>query len=514
MDLHHIFITLFMTFSCLLVVEVNCKSESYKRKDVIVVGGGIAGMAAARRLLKEGNIAVKVLEARTDRYGGRIWTYREAATRVRGVDVEVGAGLLNTKAKSNSLIKMAEEFELDTESSGSLQVHFVDKNGEKKVYFGDNVTDLYTEVFKIVIKALRSAQEAGVDRPVNEVLLEALELTYNTEKDQKYDQSTIEHVIRSLPVTVLQNFSSALYKIENDFGWDKTVIDGMGALLDRIVAGSGMELPIKVELNKVVRNIKMDRERKKVLIRTLDRKQIVADAVIVALPVGVLKSENVIFEPPLPTEKKRALTDVGIGYSSKVVIGFDEAFWPKDVGTFNVFSEVASNGFLQIWNNAYRLSGNPFLIGNIFGEEAKLWETKPEELKKLVKLVLGELFGAETIKAHEIKTFIHSNWSTDEFILGSVSYPRIGNSPDLWKDLQKPVCPYIFFAGSYTETVSHVDNLHGAYNSGVRAAEQYISGICRKTKDPKKKDKKKQNKDEKNNKKKKDSKDKQRKDEL
>lgn len=478
MDLLHHLVRFLVTLIFLTVVG-NCK-EKDRQKDVVVVGGGLAGMAAARRLLKESNIVVKVLEARKDRYGGRVWTHRGAAKDVRGVDVDIGAGLLNTRAKSNRLISLAEEFELQMANSGRLHIEFVDENGRKSVYFGDNATDLYTETFKIVLEALNKAKKANVDRPVRDVLLEALDLTYKTEPGQKYDKSIVEKIIRSFPAAILQNFSSILYGVEGDFGWDKIVIDGMGEVIDRIVAGSGTELPVKVELNKVVRNIQIDPKRHKVLIRTMDRKQIIADAVIVALPIGVLKTNNLIFEPPLPKDKRKAIQDIGLGYHSKVIVGFENAFWPKDVGTFNIFSELASDGFLQTWTNAYRLSGNPFLIGNILGAEAKLWETKTEELKELVVLVLSELFGTETVNAHRIKTFIHSNWSTDELVLGSVSYPRVGNLPDYWKSLQNPVCPYIYFAGAYTETVSHVDTLHGAYNSGVRAAEQYINGICKK----------------------------------
>lgn len=485
MDRGQIYIVLFMTL-LFLVLEVNCNDKPSGRKDVIVVGGGLAGMAAARRLLQEGNINVKVLEARRDRYGGRIWTRRDAADHVRGVDVEIGAGLLNTRAKDNRLIQLAEAFELQMESSGSIHVHFVDPDGGKKVYYGDNATDLYTTAFKIVAKALNNVKNINIDRPVRDVLLEAVDSAYTSENKLTHEQSAIGQIVGSFPAAILHNFSSLYYRVENDFGWDRIVVDGTSALIDRIVAGSGTEAPIKLELDNIVRNIKVDPERNKVLIRTVDRKQFIADSVVIALPIGVLKDTSVIFEPLLPAVWRKAVEDLGIGYSSKVVVGFDEAFWPKNVGTFNVFSEHATDGCLQTWTNAYRLSGNPYLIGNIFGQEAKLWETKPEKLKELVNLVLGDLFGIEKVNAHIMTTFLHSNWSTDEFVLGSVSYPRVGNIPSLWQTLQKPVCPYMYFAGAYTETISHVDSLHGAYNSGVRAAEQIIKGVCKKTKHSKK----------------------------
>lgn len=464
-------------WSIVLFVEPNPKTGTSGKKDVVIVGGGMAGMAAARRLLKDGNFNVKVLEARSDRYGGRIFTNRQIKRGVKGIDVELGASFLNTRDKDNELIKLAEEFELHMESSGSLQVHVINENAENLVYSGSNATDLYGETFKTVIEALRKAKQDEIDRPVRDILLEAVGVSGEQTENEL---TVVQKIVKSLPAVTMQNFSTALYNIETEFGWDKQLVDGVDVLLDRIVAGSGMELPIKLELNKVVRNVKIDDKRGKVLIRTMDRKQVIADAVIVALPIGVLKSGNVIFDPRLSTDWYKAVENIGIGYCSKVIVGFKEAFWPKDVGTFNVFSSLASDGFLQMWTNAYRISGNPFLIGHIFGHESQLWEKRPEkDLKEIVTMILSGMFGEETVNAHEMTTFVHSNWSTDEYTLGSVSYPRVGNQPDLWKILQQPVCPYIYFAGAHLEAGTHVDSLHGAYNSGLKAAEQIINNKCK-----------------------------------
>lgn len=47
----------------------------------------------------------------------------------------------------------------------------------------------------------------------------------------------------------------------------------------------------------------------------------------------------------------------------------------------------------------------------------------------------------------------------------------------MWNILSKPVCPYIYFAGEYT-SLDGMLGAHGAYNTGVKAAEQIINGYC------------------------------------
>lgn len=496
MNLCKFAITDFIVFVCVLslVAFVNTKDKKSPVKEIVVVGGGLAGMAAARRLMKIPHFSVRVLEARRERYGGRIWTNRTALRGIRGIDVELGAMMLNTLPGNDKLIQLAKEFELSLSSLGSPQLHFVDPEGSR-IYSGEDATRLYQEAFQIAAKALESVKKEGMDKPVREVFLDAVDSvhTMNTSLSPE-DRASIARILMSFPVTTLHNLSSIMYDIQNDLGWDKILVDGMDALLDRIVAGSGFEIPVKINLNKVVKNIEVDNKRKKVLVRTTDRKQIIADAVVVALPPGVLQNKRLVFSPLLPIERYKAVHDIGIGYGMRVAVGFDKAFWPKDVGMFNVYSELASDGFLQTWINAYKFSGNPFLLGSIFGTEATVWEKRPvSELKEIVTLVLSELFGTETVNFHNITTFMHSNWSSDDLVLGAVSYPKVGNSGSLWSTLQQPVCPYIYFAGAYTEAVSHMDSLHGAYNSGVRAAEQIINGVCKNVKPQKssnKKDKK------------------------
>ena len=79
-----IYISAFLTISVLLCKGDNL--DGYKeQKSIIVVGGGIAGLAAARTLHNTGLYNVNVLEARRERYGGRVFTDRKAMKFARGI---------------------------------------------------------------------------------------------------------------------------------------------------------------------------------------------------------------------------------------------------------------------------------------------------------------------------------------------------------------------------------------------------------------------------------------------
>lgn len=60
-----------------------------------------------------------------------------------------------------------------------------------------------------------------------------------------------------------------------------------------------------------------------------DGRSFVADAAIVAVPIGVLKSSRIKFEPRLPEWKEEAIADIGVGIENKIALHFDKVFWPN-----------------------------------------------------------------------------------------------------------------------------------------------------------------------------------------
>ena len=82
-----------------------------------------------------------------------------------------------------------------------------------------------------------------------------------------------------------------------------------------MVSGSSEEPPLHLQLNKSVRQIKVDKEREKVLIRFSDGSQVDRDIVVVAVPASVIASKDIMFEPDLPTGYRVAVEEMGKGQS-------------------------------------------------------------------------------------------------------------------------------------------------------------------------------------------------------
>lgn len=75
---------------CLLFLFVSCSAYSVQRApEVIVIGAGASGLAAARALTDAGQCKVTVLEARPNRYGGRIWTNTEDIQSPTGMSLSI-----------------------------------------------------------------------------------------------------------------------------------------------------------------------------------------------------------------------------------------------------------------------------------------------------------------------------------------------------------------------------------------------------------------------------------------
>jgi polyamine oxidase len=96
-----------------------------------------------------------------------------------------------------------------------------------------------------------------------------------------------------------------------------------------------------------------------VKIVTDDGKIFVADAVIVALPLGVLKESLVKFEPRLPEWKEAAIADLGIGNENKVALFFDKVCWPNVEFLGIVAPTICDCSYFL---NLHKATGHPVLV--------------------------------------------------------------------------------------------------------------------------------------------------------
>lgn len=468
-------------------------------KDVVVIGGGLAGMAAARKLSNSPDkFSVKVLEARKERYGGRVYTKREYG--VRGVDGDLGTSFLNSGVPNNPLLELTKSLEIAVESTGSLQLHAPSLN---KVYTAEETKHIFSELLTVVQKAVEKAHKNGNDRPLPEAIKEELPL-FETD----VDKTVLAGLLSSHCVLSDKDLSTFMFNPKKDFGWDKVVVDGFDQIIDGIVSGIDAEFPIVIELQAIVRQITFDKITKRYKIRTFDRQQHEADIVIVAVPLGILQKGEIVFGEPqknssssvanMPQKWHDTIRNkLGISYSNKVLVEFDEAFWPSDVGVFTKPAEIEEEaGLLQTWFNLHRLVNKPILMGSMVGPIAKTFESwSDDEVKVKVKAVLEKFFGPQ-VQHRTIKQLKRSAWQGDENTVGVNSLPKVGTTAEDMKILSEPRCPGLYFAGEYTIT-EHMNTAHGAYMSGVRAAEQVMSGYCIQQMEREKEEKRKKRKEKK-----------------
>ncbi len=192
-------------------------------------------------------------------------------------------------------------------------------------------------------------------------------------------------------------------------------------------------------------------------------KTFVADAAIIAVPLGVLKAKSISFEPKLPDWKEAAIADLGIGIENKIILHFENVFWPN-VEFLGVVAETSYG--CSYFLNLHKAAGHPVLVYMPSGRLAKDIEKMSDEaaanfafmqLKKILPDASSPI------------QYLVSRWGTDINSLGSYSYDSVGKPHDLYERLRVPV-DNLFFAGEAT-SMSYPGSVHGAFSTGMMAAE-------------------------------------------
>jgi len=216
-----------------------------------------------------------------------------------------------------------------------------------------------------------------------------------------------------------------------------------------------------------------------------DGEIIEADYIVSTIPLGVLKQNNIQFEPPLPDWKKGAIQRIGYGVLNKVVLVYKEPFWDerRDIfGTLrnpdNRFSldqadYFSNRGRFFQWFNCTKTSGLPTLVALMAGDAAFYTEKTPnEELIEEATKVLRSVYGPEVPNPIEA---VVTRWGHDPYSRGSYSYTGPNFEPDDYEVMAKPV-GNLFFAGEHT-CGTHPATVHGAYISGLRAASEVLDAM-------------------------------------
>ena len=217
-----------------------------------------------------------------------------------------------------------------------------------------------------------------------------------------------------------------------------------------------------------------DRAKNSVTVVTEDEKELVCDAVLVTVPLGVLKRRAISFSPELPQWKKDAIDRMGFGKLDKVFLEFEEAFWDDSVDYFGVDKDntEATRGLCFMFWNLHRFCGKPILVALISGEAAHANEGTPaEQLRDAAVGTLRSVFGGAAVPAPV--AYHVTKWGQDIDTCGSYSFTAVGASPKDYEMLARPVGRRVFFAGEHT-CQEHPDTVGGAMLTGLREASRIL----------------------------------------
>ncbi len=425
--------------------------------DTVVIGAGVAGLTAARFLAQAG-ARVVVLEAR-DRVGGRTWTQRSGgfisdrgASWVHGVD-------------DNPLAAVVQAFGLETRefTVGSYQ-----PDGRPIAYYGPNGERLTEEAvgeFAGDIREFDSHLAVSIrDSQLGRTYLEAIDITLGR---LGWEAQRAERVREFL-----------LHRSEEQYGVCAESLDAHG-LDDDIVDGDEVVFPhgfdqlathlsegLDVRLEHVVTRVQWSTGG--VTVRS-DRGDLTAARVVVTVPIGVLKSGELAFEPALPEWLRGAINGFEMNNFEKVFLRFPTKFW--DEGVYAIRQQGEAGAWWHSWYDLTPLHGSPTLLTFAAGPCAIDTRAWSDDL--IVESVLNALRGLYGEKVEHPEGVLITRWQDDTYSHGSYAYMKPGSRPEDHDLLATPVDGVLHIAGeaSWTEDPATVT---AALRSGHRAAQNIL----------------------------------------
>ncbi|HWE65204.1 MAG TPA: flavin monoamine oxidase family protein [Acidimicrobiales bacterium] len=449
-------------------------SSTPMEADVCVVGAGLAGLTAARRLTQAGQ-SVVVLEAR-DRVGGRLWTRLSAS----GVPVDMGACFIGpAHDRMHALTKEMGVSVFPTHVTGH---NVLATGGKVQRYKGD--------IPRISPVALLSAAQAisrmnamaktlDVDAPW--AARKALEWDAQscrswltpTHVPTKLARDLIAATIRACFASELSEVSwlNWLFLVRSANGLESLMnIEGgyqheqFEGGVQAVPSAMAAELGESVILDSPVRAVSQTKETVEVM---SGRAAVTARHLVLALPRAL--TAGIQFDPPLPADHALLIHQVPAGTELKMVAVYEEPFWRHDGLSGNT---VATDDDIEISLDTTQ-PGHPQGVMATYsaGPRARTLSRMSSEDRRAVLLnMLTTRLGPKAAQPIDI---LEQNWVEEQWTRGcSMAHFAAGTLTQYGHLLREPV-GRLHWAGTETASVSY-GAMDGAVRSGERVSEEIL----------------------------------------
>ncbi|CAG7727682.1 unnamed protein product [Allacma fusca] len=492
----------------------------------IIIGAGVAGLAAAKFFSENGHQDFLILEAQ-DRIGGRIDTIEFGSSGPGKSIIELGAQWIH--GEDNDFLKLVDKEEMRHKKTSW------EGEGEFRTKTGESIPkEKVQEIVDWVNKTLDEIEAPEIipygdsfddekedmdftnDSSVGSLLKTKFEDYLNESKDDLPREIQMAIFQWTMSFQRIDNACHQMTDLSLRF-WPDFEING-GELYNNFKSGATKMLqkmsqkfltPGNIKLSSPVSSINWQTEEIQIFITNPNNQSNVdsfylCQSVVITCSIGVLKLSKSLFSPPLPVNISYAIESTGFGPLTKIFLEWDKPWWPED---FRGLQLLWPEEYINCCDHSYdavdmdagscheryedswvkAITGfdpvldNPnVLLAWLGGPEA----THVESLDVTVVIqkctqVLREFTGASVPTP---KSAVVSKWSSNPYIRGAYCYRSVAGDKipgDIASILTLPIYneddlgllkPALIFAGEAIHK-SHYSTVHGAYESGQSQAQ-------------------------------------------
>lgn len=431
--------------------------DALRNRSVVVAGAGLAGLTAAYELIKRGAL-VKVIEARRDRAGGRVWTRRDFQ---HNQHAEAGGDLI--EGRQTELLRLAEELKCETVRvlRGGFS-YYTAATG--KIENGSKGWNRLGAALQDYVRSYTLAEErwhSGVARFLARRSVEDWVRTLN-------DESALATAVALRGFFLAEPSELSLLALVDQFASDNPAGARMFRLKggnDTLVRSLAQHIGEALILGTAVVAVNQGATRVQVRLRERSGgiEEMTADYVVFALPATTLKA--VAMDPPLRDRQREAIAELSYGHATKVLMQFDRRFW-RAPGRARAFGTDLPIGAL--WEGNEEQPGRAGILSFLAGGRAsgQIQGIVAREGPTGIVPRLSWL-GAErmmVVASHAV------TWENDPWAQGGYAVFKAGYDPELREWLGRPH-GRTFFAGEHTSFRSQ-GYMNGAVESGLRVARE------------------------------------------